>query len=149
MEPIEARPAGIAYCLRVGDPLLLTCPANTSIYGVEPQENEGFHALRSASDIQKLKEEFDANEETKRRGVPIVYASAIDRDMPVIALIGHFRVQSELFGEHIIGAPAESPGEVVAGGNCRAAEAVHVDANAHIRIRNERSEPNRADLNSR
>jgi hypothetical protein len=82
---------------------------------VEPQENEGFHAITSASDIQKLKEEFDTNEETKRRRVPIVYSIAIDHGMPVIALIGHFCVQRELFGEHVIGAPAESPGEVIAG----------------------------------
>ena len=106
----------------------------------------------SASDIQKLKEKFDADEETKRRGVPIVYANPIDRGVTIVALIGHLCVQRELFGEHVIGAPAESPGEVVAGGNCRAPnrtafpKAVHIDSNAHIRIRNQRSELDRADF---
>ena len=71
--------------------------------------------MTSASDIQKLKEEFDANEETKRRSVPIVYANPIDRGVTIVALVGHFCIQRELFGEHVVGAPAESPGEVIAG----------------------------------
>ena len=41
----------------------------------------------------------------------------VDRGMTIVALVGHFCVQRELFGEHVVGAPAESPGEGVAGRN--------------------------------
>ena len=74
-----------------------------------------FHGLTSASYIQKLKEEFDANEETKRRSVPIIYTNPVDRGVTIVTLVGHFCVHRELFGEHVVGAPAESPGQVITG----------------------------------
>jgi hypothetical protein len=71
--------------------------------------------MTSASDIQKLKEQFGAEEKTEGRSVPIVYANPVDRGVTIVALVGHFRIQRELFGEHVVGAPTESPSERVAG----------------------------------
>ena len=84
---------------------------------MEPPKDGGSTSTKSASNIQKLKEEFGTEEEAEGRGVPVVVEVPVHRRMSVIAFIGHFCVQRELFGEHVIGAPAESPGEVVAGGD--------------------------------
>ena len=62
-----------------------------------------------------LEEQLRTEQEPEGRGVPIVHLSPADRGMTIVALVGHFRVQRELFGEHVVGTPAESPGEVVAG----------------------------------
>ncbi len=64
---------------------------------------------------QWLEEHLHTEQESEGRGVPIVPAFPVDRRMSVVALIGHFCVQREHFGEHVVGAPAESPGEGVAG----------------------------------
>ena len=119
---------------------------------MEPRNLEAFHVRKSDSHIQKLKEEFGAEEKAEGRGVPVIIATPVYRRMSIVALIGHFRIQRELSGEHVVGAPAESPGECVAGGNAVAADcttfakAVHVDADAHIRIGDELAELDGTDL---
>lgn len=82
---------------------------------MEPRNLEGFHVRKSDSNIQKLKEEFGAEEKAEGRGVPVVHASPADCGVTIVALIGHFRVQRKLSSEHVVGTPAESPGEVVTG----------------------------------
>ena len=62
-----------------------------------------------------LEEHLRAEQEAKRGRVPIVIADPIHCDMSVVPFVGHFCVQRELFGEHVVSAPAEPPGEVVAG----------------------------------
>jgi len=62
-----------------------------------------------------LEEHLHTEQEAEGRGIPIVYLSPADRGVTIVALVGHFCVQRKLFGEHIVSAPAESPGEVVAG----------------------------------
>ena len=76
---------------------------------------ERFHVRKSDSTNQESKEEFGTEEKAKGRGVPVIHTSPADRGVTIVAFVGHFGVQGELFGEHVIGTPAESPGEVVAG----------------------------------
>ena len=114
MEPIEARPTGIAYCFRVGDPLALHILPGLAYAAWNPCFPE-VPRSEICLGYSELKEEFDANEETKRRGVPIVYTNPVDRGVTIVTLVGHFCVHRELFGEHVVGAPAESPGQVITG----------------------------------
>jgi len=76
------------------------CPSIVS--DVEPPQTWGFHVAQAASNIQKLKEEFGAEEEAEGRGVPVVHALPADRGMTIVALVGHFCIQRELFGEHVV-----------------------------------------------
>ena len=82
---------------------------------MEPSGYGRLHASTSSSDIQNLQEKFDAEEKAEGRGIPIVYANPVDRGVTIVALVGHFCIQRELFCEHVVGTPAESPGEIIAG----------------------------------
>ena len=83
--------------------------------------------------------------EWERHGVDTEGRFPVDRGVAIVARVGHFCVQRELFGEHVVGAPAESPGEGVAGGNGSSADltafskAVDVHAKAHVGIGTDRA----------
>ena len=66
--------------------------------------------------------------------------------MSVIALIGHFCIQRELFGEHVVGTPAEAPGEGVAGGDTIRTvftKTIHIHPEAHVGIGADRAKSRR------
>ncbi len=66
--------------------------------------------------------------------------------MSVVPFVRHFGVQRQLLGDHVVRAPAETPGERVAGRNPIASdavaftEAVHVHAETHVHIGSQRPE---------
>jgi len=64
----------------------------TRVSDMEPRIFEGVHVRKSASNVQKLKEEFGAEEKAKGRGVPVVHTSPADRGVTIVALVSHFGV---------------------------------------------------------
>lgn len=94
MEPQQTESIGVATSLRVGEPLLFSIPYICR----GTLEVQWFHGITYSSNIQKSKEEFGAEEKTEGRGIPVVVETSTHRRMAIVAFVGHFRVESKLFG---------------------------------------------------